>query len=310
MRYFVFILSLFISPLSAAQDLVEFENGQVANADDINANFQALKGSINSILDSNAVTDLYGNVVIESDCTADASALAASLDSHKTTSKLFIRVIGTCDVGNTVIRHQQIDFWGTQAGEIGCSTSAKITGSFDLRSSSIRFNCVDIGSVAAVDSWVYMGGVKSPSINATQSSIYIETDELWPIEAMNLFAYQSELFVDGFTFDAFQADLRLYLQSRAFLSLSAFSSSTITLDDASSLICRYCSGVINELSVGSRGFARFIGSIYGGANNLRIENASIAPAASLDYEENRVEIINVDYPETPEITTLSHSDGE
>ena len=32
MRYFVFILSLFIFPVSIAQDLVEFENGQVADA--------------------------------------------------------------------------------------------------------------------------------------------------------------------------------------------------------------------------------------------------------------------------------------
>lgn len=310
MRYFVFILSLFITSLSAAQDLVAFENGEVADADDINANFQALKEYIDSALDSTEITDQYGNVVIDIDCTADVAALAASLESHKTTSKLFIRVVGTCDVSNTVIRHQQIDFWGTQAGEIGCSTSAKITGSFDLRSSSIRFNCVEIDSVYAVDSWVYMAGVKSPTINASQSSIQIETDELWPIEAINVSAYQSELFIDGFTFDAFQADLQLYRQSRAFLSLSEFSSSAITLDDASSLICRYCSGVISKLSVGSRGLAQFIGSVNGGANNLRIESASIAPAASLDYEANRVEIINVAYPETPEITTLSHSEAE
>jgi len=199
-RYFVFILSLFISPLSIAQDLVEFENGQVANADDINANFQALKESIDSALEGTEVTDQYGNVVTDIDCTADGAALAALLDSHKTTSKLFIRVIGTCDVTNTVIRHQQIDFWGTQAGEIGCSTPAKITGSFDLRSSSIRFNCVEIDSVYAEESWVYVAGVKSPTITASQSSIKIETDELWPIEAINISAYQSELWIEGFTF--------------------------------------------------------------------------------------------------------------
>ena len=60
MRYFVFILSLFISPLSIAQDLVEFENGQVANADDINANFQALKESIDSISVEAGATLLTG----------------------------------------------------------------------------------------------------------------------------------------------------------------------------------------------------------------------------------------------------------
>lgn len=46
MRSFVLILSLFISSLSTAQDLVEFENGQVADAEDINANFDVLKSRI------------------------------------------------------------------------------------------------------------------------------------------------------------------------------------------------------------------------------------------------------------------------
>jgi hypothetical protein len=49
MRYFVLILSLFISPLSIAQDLVEFENGQIADADDMNGNFSSLKEAINAI---------------------------------------------------------------------------------------------------------------------------------------------------------------------------------------------------------------------------------------------------------------------
>ena len=46
MRYFVLILSLFISPLSIAQDLVEFENGQVADADDLNQNLSLLMDEI------------------------------------------------------------------------------------------------------------------------------------------------------------------------------------------------------------------------------------------------------------------------
>ena len=49
MRYVVFILSLLIFPLSIAQDLVEFENGQIANADDMNANFSSLKEAIDAI---------------------------------------------------------------------------------------------------------------------------------------------------------------------------------------------------------------------------------------------------------------------
>ena len=64
MRYFFFILSVFISTLSIAQDLVEFQNGQVANAEDMNANFQRLKNeiSLTGIRTKNGPDDLstYG----------------------------------------------------------------------------------------------------------------------------------------------------------------------------------------------------------------------------------------------------------
>jgi hypothetical protein len=60
MRYFVFILSLFISPLSIAQDLVEFENGQIADADDMKANFSSLKQAINAISVEAGATLLTG----------------------------------------------------------------------------------------------------------------------------------------------------------------------------------------------------------------------------------------------------------
>ena len=60
MRYFVLILSLFISSLSTAQDLVELENGQVANANDMNANFSSLKEAIDSISVEAGATLLTG----------------------------------------------------------------------------------------------------------------------------------------------------------------------------------------------------------------------------------------------------------
>ena len=60
MRYVVFILSLFIFPLSIAQDLVEFENDQVADTNDINANFSSLKEAIDSISVEAGATLLTG----------------------------------------------------------------------------------------------------------------------------------------------------------------------------------------------------------------------------------------------------------
>ena len=49
MRYLLLSPLLIFSSLVLAQELVEFENGQVANAEDINTNFQALKDSFQGI---------------------------------------------------------------------------------------------------------------------------------------------------------------------------------------------------------------------------------------------------------------------
>ena len=46
MRYFVFILSFLFSSLSVAEDLIEFENGRVADANDLNQNLQLLMDEI------------------------------------------------------------------------------------------------------------------------------------------------------------------------------------------------------------------------------------------------------------------------
>lgn len=46
----LFLFTLLILPLSLpAQDLVEFQNGQVADADDMNANFSSLKEAIDAL---------------------------------------------------------------------------------------------------------------------------------------------------------------------------------------------------------------------------------------------------------------------
>ena len=49
MRKLFLLASLFIAPVVSAQELVEFENGQMADANDINKNFQGLKNAIEKI---------------------------------------------------------------------------------------------------------------------------------------------------------------------------------------------------------------------------------------------------------------------
>jgi len=64
MRLTIILFCVFWAPISAGQTLKSFSNGTVANADDINSNFQALKSAIDS---------KQSNVVLPRDrqCTQD-----------------------------------------------------------------------------------------------------------------------------------------------------------------------------------------------------------------------------------------------
>jgi hypothetical protein len=85
------LLVLFILPMSlSAQDLVEFENGQVADAYDINANFQALKDSIDD------VNSIERNFYAEVNCEEDPYALINAYHDNIKYSKLFIGIKGDC----------------------------------------------------------------------------------------------------------------------------------------------------------------------------------------------------------------------
>ena len=88
-RFFPLILFIFPVGLSA-QDLVEFENGKLANAEDINANFQALKDSIDGI-DS---TERTFNTQVN--CEEDAYALINAYHDNIEYSKLVIGIQGDC----------------------------------------------------------------------------------------------------------------------------------------------------------------------------------------------------------------------
>lgn len=82
---------LLLLPLSlSAQDLVEFQNGQVADAEDINANFQALKNSIDGI---NSTERTFNGEV---NCEEDPYALINAYHDNIEYSKLVIGIQGDC----------------------------------------------------------------------------------------------------------------------------------------------------------------------------------------------------------------------
>ena len=66
MRYLSLLILLTISLSSLAQDLVEFENGQSADADEINANFEVLENKISALegLDTAYITKIPASAFV------------------------------------------------------------------------------------------------------------------------------------------------------------------------------------------------------------------------------------------------------
>ena len=123
--------ALLVLPLSlSAQDLVEFQNGQVADAEDMNANFQALKHSIN------AVNSTDRSVSLEVNCEEDPYALINAYQSNIEFSNLNIGIRGECfgdiaytaDYGTyTQVFSQKISLYGIPDANAGIIPRPKVS---------------------------------------------------------------------------------------------------------------------------------------------------------------------------------------
>ena len=148
MRYVVFILSLFIFPLSIAQDLVEFENGQVADADDMNANFQNLDDRLISLeaqtneLEYSERDGLVGGwKVITVDCSEDLTALSNEIVLQGS-DRLRIKLFGTCELSQDFLITGQkllLDGGDLDSGGSECATKASIRFPDQGDNQSLRF---------------------------------------------------------------------------------------------------------------------------------------------------------------------------
>ena len=92
-----FLLVQCIAPAVYAQDLVEFENGQVANADDINTNFQILNDNLATVYDDPSNREnQWHRLYIDVDCTEDSSALETAYTETLNKDRLVFSITGTC----------------------------------------------------------------------------------------------------------------------------------------------------------------------------------------------------------------------
>ena len=143
------LLILLIFPMAVlAQDLVEFENGQVADADDMNANFQTLDERLTNIEDQAAqieYSELNGLVggwqVITVDCSEDSTALSNERVLQGS-DRLRIKLFGTCELSQDFLITGQklmLDGGDLDSGGSECATKASVRFPDQGDNQSLRF---------------------------------------------------------------------------------------------------------------------------------------------------------------------------
>ena len=143
------LLILLIFPMAVlAQDLVEFENGQVADADDMNANFQTLDERLTNIEDQAAqieYSELNGLVggwqVITVDCSEDSTALSNERELQGS-DRLRIKLFGTCELSQDFLITGQklmLDGGDLDSGGSECATKASVRFPDQGDNQSLRF---------------------------------------------------------------------------------------------------------------------------------------------------------------------------
>ena len=217
MRHLLFsILLLFSNPL-LAQELVEFENGKVADADDINGNFDLLESQIDE-LSAQLKPGFDGSTqVYEVDCAENPEALQEVVnDGVSANAQLQISINGSCNTEGlfTVVGQRLIIFGDNPDEDKLVSTAATWAVAFSI--GEIRlFNLSVVkypGNRSGLYAWrggiLYLGNVnvEAPAAAGDSSSFYCVNAELG-----------SKLYISGLSCESYNKGIGLNVSSAAWL---------------------------------------------------------------------------------------------
>ena len=292
MRYVVFIVSLFISPLSTAQDLVEFENGQVADANDINSNFQSLDerlANIEALTSQLEYSELDGLVggwqVITIDCTEDAGALSNE-KVLKGSDRLRIKLSGTCELDQDFLITGQkllLDGGDLDASESECTTKTKIRFpdqgdnqrlNFTLNSSSVLYlKCISLDA---------RDGVRLSAFS--NSYIRIDYGVTAGSQGISVYLYANSLFRSFYPKDITALALQRGSVGEVFsYDANRFEIDSVEVKTGSNFFCRYCNDPdINSLALSGASTAEF----YRPSGVIKIGTLDAKQRSTLIFPDN------------------------
>ena len=169
MKHLLIFILLVYPVLTSAQELHSFSNGEVADAEKINENFQTLDERLTNVeatttqleySELNVLT--YGWQMKTVDCSEDPSALTNEI--IKGASLLHIKLIGTCEVFDFQLAGQKVLLDGGERDETGeCAGTIRLISTlpfsgFSANSASVLYmRCLTLEAEEPVSMSAYSG---------------------------------------------------------------------------------------------------------------------------------------------------------
>lgn len=263
-----------------AEELQLFQNGEVANAEDINHNFSHLDDRIQALQQDPSERENQFNLkYISVDCSANPQALRDAYNDTLHLDRLSFRVEGTCEIDSLGISGRYINIAGavTPDGQL-CESPLPVLTSVGVDASPItilvnmggvaNLSCLVLGSEEVLAGSAYIGAFANSvirfdrTVNSPNDALLVE------VRNGSIFRYLGYDDSQGFS-----GQLALRYASAELLGRS-HNISPLSLLDHASLNCYYCGGIISDAVV--RGLstvtARSNGSLL--LSNISIEQNS------------------------------------
>lgn len=298
MRHFLLsIILTFTMPLSA-QDLVEFQNGQVADADDMNANFQNLDDRLTSLealtsqLEYSEMDGLVGGwQVITVDCSEDSAALSNEA-VIKGSERLRIKLFGTCELSQDFLITGQkllLDGGDLDSGGSECATKASIRFPDQGDNQSLRFT-LNSASV------LYLKCVTLEARDGVQlsaySNSYIRTEYgvTAPSGGISISVSANSLFRTFYPINVTELAIQRASSSEVY-AVTGLELGSVIVSQSSDFICRLCptsSIELLTLTDSSSAYIRSLGSL------VRIGTLSARQGSSFIFPDDDCDNLSIE----------------
>ncbi len=155
MTHLLVSISLFAASLVSAQDLHTFSNGDVADAEKINQNFELLSAEINRLGEQKlAYSNYWEAKKVSVDCTSNPEEFDAAWGANLHLTRVRFELLGTCESSQDLyIRSRSVYLGGVLDESGACLQRARLYQPSDTQTkliadanAAMELGCIDLGS--------------------------------------------------------------------------------------------------------------------------------------------------------------------